>query len=177
MTNDDPIPSTKERPGSYDAIETAKPGEPLFPIQGGDPFGPPTVLHWARLAREAGEAEADEKRSAKLLRKATDAEQVAWDMQAYQRGHAAQSEAVKPSSYTGHEIVLDETADLARKVREAQIKGAAQLHNLVGVGTDIADTLASLDACSPEVAKLRCAVEMVRTIADAIEPRRGSERS
>lgn len=175
--SDELIVSTKDRPGSYDAIETAKPGEPLFPIQGGDPFGPATVLHWARLARTAGEAEPDDRRSVKLLRKATDAEQVAWEMQAYQRGESTRSESEKPATYSGHEIVLDETADHDRKVREARIKGAQRLHNVIGAVTDIAETLTALNACPFEVATLIGVTETLRTLAATIEPRRGSERS
>jgi len=83
---DEPTLATKDRLGSYDAIASAKPDEPLFPIQGGDPFGPPTVLHWVALCRAAGMAESSPKRADHLLRKASDAELVAWTMMAYQRG-------------------------------------------------------------------------------------------
>lgn len=181
--SDEIIVSTKDRPGSYDAIETAKPDEPLFPIQGGDPFGPPTVLHWAGLARAEGlrliDAHPDKSREhshgLKLLGKATDAEQVAWAMQSYQKGHA------KPeggrASYADNPIELDADADHDRKVREARIKSAERLHNLVGNGADIAELLEGLDACPPEAAALRNAIEQIKAIAYAVEPRRENERS
>jgi hypothetical protein len=68
MTDDTPRAATRDRLGEYDAIETAKPGEPLFPIQGGDPFGPATVQFWVDLCRKAGMAEPDRKKAEALLR-------------------------------------------------------------------------------------------------------------
>ena len=67
---DEPIPTTRERSGTYDAIATAKPGEPLFPIQGGDPHGPATVEFWADLERRSARAEANAERAAARFRKA-----------------------------------------------------------------------------------------------------------
>lgn len=168
----EPIPSTKETPGSYDAIETAKPGEPLFPIQGGDPFGPPTVLFWARQAREAGMAEPDEKKAEHLLRKATDAEQVAWRMQAYQRGEAA----AEGRRATYNDSVAEEL-DAARTEREARIRGSGRLHNFLAGAKEVADTLAKLRCCPEEEVKIREAVALLKSAADGVEPRRGNERS
>lgn len=75
--SDEPIPATRDRLGSYDAIATAKPDEPLFPLQGGDPFAPPAISRWVELARAAAFAEPDPAKAEKLLRKASDAEQIA----------------------------------------------------------------------------------------------------
>ncbi len=80
--SDEPLISTKETVGDYDAIETAKPGEPIFTLQGGDPFSPDTILHWAGLARAAGLVADKPEDAAKLLKKATAAEQVAWAFRA-----------------------------------------------------------------------------------------------
>lgn len=173
---DEPIISTKDRPGSYDAIETAKPGEPLFPIQGGDPFGPPTVLHWASLARAAGLAEADEAKAERLLRKATDAEHVAWIMQAYQDGHA-EPENKRATYNDAPQIEVDESAGHERAVREARIKGVERLNNIVAMATDIAEAIAKLDACPDELTVLRQAIGLIEYVGRGIEPRRGNERT
>jgi hypothetical protein len=182
---DEPLIATKDRLGEYDAIETAKEGEPLFPLQGGDPFAPPTVNHWAALARAEGvrltgehaEGTPEHKRGLKLLEKATDAEAVAWAMQDYQRGVAA-APAPSPATYTGYvEAELDEAGNHDRAVRAARIKGAERLNNLVAQGTEIAEALKGLDACIWEADSLLIAIGMIKDAAATIEPRRDQERS
>lgn len=182
--SDEPLIATKDRLGEYDAIETAKPGEPLFPLQGGDPFAPPSINHWAGLARAEGirltdefaEGSKEHARGLKLLEKATDAEQVAWAMLEYQRGDQAPTGG--SATYSGHVMPeLDESSGHERAVRAARIKAAAVLQNLIGEGVDVADALAALDACPEEVATLRNAIGLIRHAAETIEPRREGERS
>lgn len=163
---DEFVVSTKDRLGSYDAIESAKPGEPLFPIQGGDPFGPATVLHWAGLARDAGLTETDEKLAAKLLGKATDAERVAWAMMAYQRG-----EESGPAP-----VVFDDDGQ-SREEREALIHGTGRLQHALATALEVAETLAGFRVRPEAEVKIRDAVELLREAAFATEPRRGQERS
>lgn len=171
----DPIISTKDRPGEYDAIATAKPGEPLFPIQGGDPFGPPTVLHWAELARKAGLAEQDEKKSQTLLKKASQAEMVAWAMQAYQRDE--QEVAGQHARYNDDDERADaETLDRQNE-RKARILYVQKLNNALAIANDVAEGLAQIRACPMEEVAIREAVEKLKEAAFAIEPRRGNERS
>lgn len=170
---DAPIVATKDRPGSYDAIESAKPGEPLFPIQGGDLFGPPTVLHWAKLCREAGLASEKPKEAERLLRKAMDAEQVAWAMLAYQRGQ----EPIEGERAYYSDSGTAETADERRTQREALIRSARKLHGLSADGLEVAETLARFRAHPEEEAAVREAVAVLKQAAFLIEPRRGSERS
>jgi len=167
------IISTTERPGTYDAIETAKPGEPLFPLQGGDPFAPPTILHWVELARRAGMKETDPEKAEKLLRKASDAEVVAWAFQAYQRG---QEPAPENGRATYNERVAEEL-DETLTTRAARIVGAGQLNNALAVAQAVADKLAQLRACPEAEVKIREAVDLLRDAAFHVEPRRGNERS
>jgi hypothetical protein len=174
---DDVIPSTKDRPGSYDAIETAKPGEPLFPLQGGDPFAPATVLFWVDQARKAGMAEPHQRKAEALLRKASDAEQIAWAMMDYQRGEQAPPPDRGRAYYSGHTIELSAEADQARRAREALIKGADRLHNCVAEGTAIIELLAELRLHPEEEVRLREAMASIKEVAFKIEPRRGQERS
>lgn len=113
--------ATKDRIGVYDAIETAKPDEIIFPVQAGDPFGPPTVMHWVYLARIAGMAETDPKKAEHLLKKASDAEQVAWAMMAYQRGEPTVAPEGERARYNDAPTIIDADADQERKVRAALI--------------------------------------------------------
>lgn len=168
----EPIPTTRDRPGSYDAIATAKPGEILFPLQGGDPFAPPTVLHWARLARVAGLQETNQEKANRLLDKARDAEQIAWQMMAYQRGE----EKIEPKHARYNDQLVVE-ADSQRKVREALIRGAPSLHNALAEALLVADTLAKLRLDPEKEVEIREAVETLKMAAFAIEPRRGREQS
>lgn len=174
MAAEDMIPTTRDRPGSYDAIATAKPDEPLFPIQGGDPLGPPTVLHWAGLCREAGLAASDPRKSERLLRKACDAEQVAWAMMEYQRNEAPLDG--QRATYNDSGPIIAE-ANNERKVREALIKASGGLHNLLAGAKEIADIMAALRVHPEEEVKIREAIDLLRSAAFGIEPRRGNERS
>jgi hypothetical protein len=180
MTTDAEI-STKDRPGVYDAIETAKSGEPLFPIQGGDPFGPPTVQFWVDQCRRAGMAEEDPKRAAALLDKASSAERVMWAMQAYQRGvENEQGPTVKPDSrpaYSGWTDTADEETQLRRRQRAGRIAATGKLHNSVAAAAEAADSLAQLRVCPEAEVKVREAIEALKEAARDVEPRRGQERT
>lgn len=168
--SDTPIPATKDRLGDYDAIETAKPGEPLFPIQGGDPFGPPTVLHWARLCREAGMAATKPEEAERLLRKASQAEGVAWMMLDYQRGLDRD-----PRASTYHDTTADYLAGADQ--RAALIRGSTRLHNMVADTLPVAEMLARFRVHPEQEVRIREAVAALKEAALLIEPRRGQERT
>lgn len=176
----DPEISTKDRPGIYDAIETAKPGEPLFPIQGGDPFGPATVLFWVEKCRRAGMAEENPALAKELLKKASSAEHVAWAMQDYQRGiepeRGTAKEDTRPA-YSGWVDPADAETLERRRVRAGRIEAAEQLHNASGIAAGAAEALAKLRSCPEAEAKVREAIETLVEAARDVEPRRGRERT
>nr|WP_047169709.1 NaeI family type II restriction endonuclease [Sphingomonas sp. Y57] len=159
---DEPLVSTKDRPGEYDAFETAKPGEPIFTLQGGDPLAPPTILHWADLARGVARQETKQERADALFKKAANAELVAWAMAEYQRGddYEAQQQA--------------RAADEAAMTVEANVvlaRGVDRLHNAIAEALELADNPA-MDRFVKERGRLRSAAEMLRGVARVIEPRR-----
>ena len=97
--------ATKTNPAPLDAYETAKPDEPIFTLQGGDPLAAPLVRIWAYLARvrcgftgdvsmidapiyvaKITSVEHDSEECRNLLIRATQAEQVSWYMDGYRRG-------------------------------------------------------------------------------------------
>lgn len=198
MTDDIHV-STKDRPGDYDAIETAKPGEPLFPLQGGDQLAPATVQFWADFARVTARAilrgarvvvgitpfdivdapdsyvpsKEDERKAERLLQKATSAEQVGWVMQAYQRGDVQQN-AYVPESIADQ---LDAEAGDREAQRKARIAMAGALNNAVGIAFEVAEGLSKMRLLPMEDAKVREAVELLKDAARTVEPRRGMERS
>lgn len=102
-----------EIPAPLDAYETAKTGEPTFTLQGGDPLAAHLVRLWAILARlQAGagistndnlldrakaaalaNASESNRESKALLVRATQAEQVSWTMDEYQKGIVSEVKA------------------------------------------------------------------------------------
>lgn len=163
----DQIIATKDQVGTYDAIETAKPGEPLFPLQGGDPVAPDTVLFWAEQTRAfALTLSEDDKRRAKLLRKATDAEAVAWAMRDYQAGEAqdpAEAMASVVDSYTGA------VAPAEGAWRPGIVAGVRFLAEAAAAFSDAAEHLPG-----DQAAALRVAVEKIKATADRYRPKRAS---
>ncbi|KQX18373.1 MULTISPECIES: hypothetical protein [unclassified Sphingomonas] len=159
---DEPLLSTKDRPGEYDAFETLKPGEPFFLLQGGDSLTPPTILHWADLARQAARREKKPEHRKALLMKSTHAECVAWAMEEYQRGgdFDAQQRQLALDEQT---MAVDDNIVLAR--------GCDRLNNAIAEALDLADA-AAMAAHVPQRGKLREAAEILRGVTRAIEPRR-----
>lgn len=159
---DEPLLSTKDRLGEYDAFETAKPGEPLFALQGGDPFAPATILHWADLARTAARKEAKPDRAAALFRKAANAELVAWAMEEYQRGVDYEA---------GQEARAADEAAMAIDSNVVLARGVDRINNAIYELLELADHEA-MDAHTPERGRLREAAAILRAVAKRIEPRR-----
>lgn len=167
--------STPERAGEYDAIETAKPGEPLFSLQGGDPFAPECVLLWAQRAREKAVelyAEAAAERSKrkgekliaeadKLYRKATAAEEVAWAMQEYQRGDVAAP------------VIDADDGDEVERSEIAVLSGVCdRIYNSEAELTEAADALRTIGGHDVAESKLRDAAICAGQAVRAAEPRR-----
>jgi len=179
------IVPTIDRPGTFDALSTALPGEPLFPLKGSDRFGPPTVLHWVDLARAEGlrltgdfpEGSGEYQQGEHLLQKATSAEQVAWAMQAYQKGHTAPEERRATYADDTRAGLPATEIDANRKAREARIRSSAALHNALSIAHEQAEMLAALGACPDETALIREGVEKLKAAAKGVDPRRGLERS
>lgn len=177
----------------YDAHETLKPHEPPFTIQGGDPLGPKVVQYWAdearKLARDilngvrAGfepEHEGEEYTPTSqdmldadaLLRKATKAETVVWEMQAYQRGDVAVAET--RATYSEAEV-SDGTDRL--QLRKALIRSAGNLQNARAIAKEVEERLAGFGIHLEEQVAILTAVESLGQVAEAIDPRKGGERT
>lgn len=158
----EPIISTKEQVGEYDAIETLKPGEPVFPLQGGDPFAPACIQLWVEQCRAAArQEEEDEDKRRTLLRKALAAEHVLWACQSYQRGE--EIEVVERTEAN------EEAPDETRPWRAGLLAGTRHLREAAAQLTDAAE---HLPADMAEALRLR--VDEVNRIADEYEPKRAS---
>lgn len=101
------VEATKSTPAPLDAFETAKPDEPIYTVQGGDPLGAPLLRLWALFARiragvipeqnsahiyeeilKAAQNNRPEKKKERdgLLVRATKTEEVSWQMDDYRKG-------------------------------------------------------------------------------------------
>lgn len=167
--------STKDKPGDYDAIETLKPGEPVFPVQGGDPLGPATVQFWADGARKMARETEDEKKRETLLRKASMAEEVAWAMKDYQSGQ--EPVAGVRSNYADEGVSVGGELTDRIKIRRALIESVGTLHNAIGIAKTVEEALATLGLHEPEQAAILNAIDQLKAVAASIEPRREGERS
>lgn len=160
--SEEPVISTKDRPGDFDALETAKDGEPIFVLQGGDPHAPPTVGHWASLFRAAALLEPNDEKREAMLRKATNAEAVAWAMQEYQRG------------YQPDQTVADDLAAVhADDEKTLLARLADRLYNALSEANDVAEALTrntGVDVGIP--LQIEKAVNVLKDAAAGFEPRR-----
>lgn len=161
------IIATKDQIGSYDAIESLKPGEPVFPLQGGDPLAPFCTMVWAWKARKlARSLPEDDKRREKLLRKASMAEEVAWAMKDYQNGEggASVADAVDPpKTYSG--IVAEKTGDWLPGI----VAGVRHMAEAAASFSDAADHLPDDQANA-----LRGVVAAINATAAKYQPKRAS---
>jgi hypothetical protein len=158
--------NTPAHPGPFDPLDRADPDQPFFPLMAGDPFAPPLVLDWADRTRRRGRATEDDKERARLFAKATEAEEIAWAMQRWEKtGSAADTRAASVrATYAGAEPVA-----LDHRWKEQLTAGTAALRNAAFHFTEAA---AGLDAGRAEA--LLEAVETINVIAAAYEPKRAS---
>lgn len=105
--------ATKTNPSPLDAFDTAKPDEPIWTVQGGDPLGAPLLRIWALFARiQAGRIPEQEvnyvfeqirgaasnnppkntKAGNELLIRATETEQISWSMDEYRKGQVSEEQ-------------------------------------------------------------------------------------
>ncbi len=163
--------STKDRPGTFDAIETAKPGEPIFTLQGGDQFSPATICYWAQLARKHALTIENQEEARHLLTKASVAEQVAWAMQEYQRGFRPEERKA--------EIAADLAAVNADEERAAMARLSDKLYNAIAEVHDVREALRKKydHGGSEAVAHCSLALNHIERAVAQIEPRRHLQRS
>ncbi|MBN8843277.1 MAG: hypothetical protein J0H88_08510 [Sphingomonadales bacterium] len=157
--------STRERAGAYDALETAKEGEPIFVMQGGDALSPPTILHYAGMLRRDAMSEPDRATAEAKLHKATNAEIVAWSMKEYQRGEAVAA-PIKPKGYNGIE------PDASRSEVAQMSALADRVYNAIAELSDVGDVLSKLGGQAAAELKLRDAIVAAGEGVKLVEPRK-----
>lgn len=177
---------TEEVVAPLDAYATAKPDEPTFTLQGGDPLAGPLVRTWAFLARRrAGLArfeegtfseliEAaighsvanDDREHDNLLVRATAAEIVSWSMDAYRKGN---HHTDKPTEAADTHLTELQRIDL----HDLKIRSAQKLSNFSCELQEIREALANAGYDDPDIlTHMHAAQGALSRLSAAIEPRR-----
>jgi hypothetical protein len=173
--------NTLDRPSEFDAAAKLREGEPYFLLVGRDKLAPGLILRWASYNRRKALREHDaglisDARLNDELRKSTDAEEIAWDMQAFKKGwkREAETDTAPPPSYTGAKLSEDtqrrDRVQRARTKAAERVNGAAaELNDLVEVlirdgdsGTDDVRSLA--EEAVPNLQKLSTALAVPRPV-------------
>lgn len=184
---DDFVP-TKEEPGPFDGMENAKPGEPVFTLQGGDPLSAPLVQLWADAARvRAGSGTLDASSFAKLaqvattdqagkhkreelLLRATEAEGIGWAMDAYRKAEQVVERVTE--SYSGH--VQSEESKAEAKRQQGLHDLAQRLEEAKYHANETADALDAMEGFHDLAEMLRATVGQLDAVAVAIRPKRAA---
>lgn len=173
-----------------DAYITARPDEPTFTLQGGDPLAEPLVKIWVGAARlRAGVSigdflqeavddlhaacvldclESNERERNNLLVRATAAEEVSWAMRDYRLGNT--SAGVDQPTAAG-ENFLDEKARL--DLHDLRVRFAQRLSGFFSEMSDMRTDLKNASFLAEELDnQFEAAILLVRQISNTVEPRR-----
>lgn len=172
--SDESVATAEHGGAEYDALETLKPGEGVFPLQYGDPLAILPAKLWARLARRFGLEAKDPAVRDKYLRKATMAENAVWEMQEYQKGHAPVEG--RRASYNDQAAVAVDFGDQV-KARKALVANVSALHNAAGIAKAVEEALEDSEGATYVRGKIDRAIQLLNECAAAIDPRRDNERT
>lgn len=185
-----PPPDSFTPAAPLDAYVTAKPDEPVFTLQGGDPLAAPLVRLWAWMARgragicqpknlmshagvaclieivEKHSVADDERERDNLLLRATAAEQVSWAMDDYVKGNHGVD---RPSEAEDTHLTELQRIDL----HDLKVRAAQKLSNHRSEVLGIREALIERGYEDAAVVDRLIAVEKeLKALNEAIEPRR-----
>lgn len=122
-SQNEPAVGSIDKVGPYDALEKAKPGEPMFPLLGRDPAAPPAITEWARVRRNRamknyGESSnaANKELLAAELRQCANAEDIALQMGEWRTQHQI-ADGPARASYNDVIKSAEEQAEADRRQR------------------------------------------------------------
>jgi hypothetical protein len=179
--------STLETPGEFDVLTSLRPNEPYFVLVGRDKLAPPQVLSWAmnnreRALKDYGAGNITQAKLDEELRKSTQAEEIAWAMQEYKKGHPTGWEVVqqafepdeKPKPYSG--AVLPEQTQLSDKLQSVRARAAAAINQAEAELATLDEVLLVIDKTSDDLEELQQTVqverETLRRVSDIVQPPR-----
>lgn len=118
--------NSRRRPDRYDAFEKAREDELIFTLLERDPCAPPTIMHWVDLRRKAALEIGDEEARHAELSQITNAEMIAIDMIARQKGHGEVKEG--RAMYDGSVAERNELDEALGQLRSAMAEADYHAH-------------------------------------------------
>jgi hypothetical protein len=160
-------PATKTSPSALDGFERAKPDEPIFTLQGGDPLGVEmTQLYIEKRRERALQLEDDKERRAELLR-CTEAERTLWAMQEYLRGNH-EDEAPEQSEQPDEPAAID--------LHDYRVRAAQRISGMRCDLVEIRDELTERRGWAPIRgnwwSQATTLADLLASLGDKVEPRR-----
>lgn len=154
---------SKLEPAPLDGYLRAEPNEPVFPLQGGDPFAHDAVRGYIAARREAAIALPEGKKRDDELKRCTAAEEVLWSMENYYKGRAV--DEVSEQKEAGVDRVLD--------LHDYRIHCARRVANAFSELNDMMSQLDALWTDNPVVDTIRSEIVSLRSLFNELEPRPG----
>lgn len=162
--------NTLEQPGEFDVLHRLRPNEPYLALVGRDPKAPPLILTWAWAQREWAMTLPEGDYREKQLRKATQAEQIAWAMDEYREGIAASEAAAAAPEKPYSGVQLDEATIERSRQHTARVHAAQIASRAFSELNDEADVIERND---PELADaIRAEVDRLRAFHEIIALKR-----
>ncbi len=159
--------NTIDKPGEFDALEKARPGELIFTLLERDPCAPAAIAHWCELRRKLALDIADEDKRRLELRQITEAELIGMSMLERQKGHQPGAEAppARPATYSGLTVERTAADEILPKLRAELAEADYHLANaaaLVPVAVEIDAIGEFLGDCIKATSRdaHHCAVEL-----------------
>lgn len=154
--------------GTYDAHDTAKPGEPTFTLQGGDPLAPAALMHYADLVRTDARKAGTQKGVRAGLQRAAACEEIAWSFEDYQSAGSKPKEA-RASYAEKSELAAGAKEAVERRSAITEAKG--HLSNARSTAEEARELLVKLgfDDCAAKIEEAQRGLRKVQNDLDAID--------
>lgn len=165
----DTLVPTKEVPGVFDALEKAKPDEPIFTLLARDELAPKLVQSWCDEKRKLVMATVTDREKAEAeLRQVSEAERIVWAMIDWQRGY--HEEEVPTESYSGYSLSTE--AKVAEDRQKLLVECARRIDNAVAELTDTAEKLLMLGDNENAAHRLSVIACALQNEAKLVRPKR-----
>lgn len=151
---------------NYDAHATAKPGEPTFTLQGGDPLAPKTLMFYADQVRSEARKAGNARGVRAGLQRAAACEEIAWSFEDFQKD-VAPEEVKRPALNDKAKLAAGAKDAVAR--RSALIVATGHLSNARSTAEE-AREITERFGMTEETLLIAEAQRILQKVQDAIDP-------
>jgi hypothetical protein len=156
---------TKEHPAPLDGFERAKPNEPIFTLQGGDPIAI-AATHWyiEQRRQAAFQLPEDDPKRREELQRCSLAEEQLWVMEAYLRGDRREEAEIPDENLNVPE---------AKTLHDFRVWSAGRISSAFSELNEIKEKLPELGFNNEAALRvLDESFSLLRSVYNEIEPRR-----